>query len=539
MFRILTIAACLCWFSASAFADDAKKETNCSNRVDDDGDGMVDCADADCQNDPACKVGQGPENTDARCSDWFDNDGDGLMDCDDPDCEAPGIHVCKGSWQGDLGGGGKAPARATTTSNAPPTTSVANGLNDEGIPVEAISSMGDSTDFYELIGKFGDVDGERNDEVCSDGIDNDGDGRTDCADFGCRFDPEVTVCRGSPGLRFGVVSMVDGGRLSSTSTPKGTAGTTTDTYSTQFSKLQLTALGPISMIQNSFFLLSMRMERTPRLSFAMFQMPLGNGGHFLNLNSGGGGLSAALITSTSKQLLIDPAAYMYRAFEQANGAALEAYGPLMAGSKLTYRVFVAGGSGRSTGSVGGTYILNNDTSYTYGAGAQLGLNVVGTYNRFDTPFLYTPVPMTLGFLLGFKWDQRAQERYPAANLLGVLRWNRVYAQLEAYGKREIDYNANSIAYNATVGVLVIPKWLLLAADYGAFVSQTMQNLPANASSDLTKQLDEQQFRVAAHVYFWRNIGIFSAVFRDRMVGGTDTIAAIHEQEFFGNVQFRF
>ena len=230
---------------------------------------------------------------------------------------------------------------------------------------------------------------------------------------------------------------------------------------------------------------------------------------------------------------------MYRAFEQANGAALEAYGPLTKDNLLVYRVFVAGGSGRSTGSVGGTYIANNDTSYTYGAGAQLGINVVGNYNRFDTPFLYTPVPMTLAFLLGVKWDQRAQERYPAANLLAVLRWNRLFFQGETYAKRSIDYSANAVAYNATLGFLAIPKWLMLAADYGAFVTQPMQDLPANATSDLTKQLDEQQFRVAAHLYFWRNIGIVSAVFRDRQVEGTSSIAAIHEREIFGNVTFRF
>lgn len=518
-------------WAEDAKPDAAKKETNCANRQDDDGDSMVDCADADCHDDLACKVGTGAENTDAKCSDWFDNDGDGFVDCDDPDCEGLGVRVCKGSWQGALTGGGKVAS--------PDGNSVATGMADEGIPLEAITSMGDSTDFYELIGKFGDKDGERNDEVCSDGVDNDGDGRVDCADFGCRFDPEVSVCRGSPGLRFGVVSGVDGGRLSTTSTPEGGVATEKTTYTTQFARLQLMALGPISLIQNSFFLLSMRVERTPRVSFAMFQMPLGNSGHFLNLNSGGGGLSTALITSASKQLLIDPAAYVYRAFEQANGAAVEVYGPLTRSNFLTYRAFVAGGSGRSTGSVGGTYIANNDTSYTYGAGAQLGINVVGTYNRFDTPFLYTPVPMTLGFLVGVKWDQRVQERYPAANVLGVLRWNRLIFLGETYVKRDIDYSANSVAYNATLGFLAIPKWLMLAADFGAFVTEPLQNLPANATSTLTKQLDEQQWRVAAHVYFWRNIGIFSAVFRDRQVQGTTDYAAIHEQEFFGNVQFRF
>ena len=53
-----------------------------------------------------------------------------------------------------------------------------------------------------LLGKGADNDGERNEFTCSDGIDNDLDGKADCADFGCRFAPDVTVCRGTPGIRF-------------------------------------------------------------------------------------------------------------------------------------------------------------------------------------------------------------------------------------------------------------------------------------------------------------------------------------------------
>ena len=115
MFRILTLAACLCWLTTPAFADEPKKETDCSNHIDDDGDTMVDCADADCREDPACKAGQGPENTDATCSDWIDNDGDGLVDCDDPDCEGPGIQVCKGS----AGVGGKHTAKSHVATPIP------------------------------------------------------------------------------------------------------------------------------------------------------------------------------------------------------------------------------------------------------------------------------------------------------------------------------------------------------------------------------------------------------------------------------------
>ena len=48
----------------------------------------------------------------------------------------------------------------------------------------------------DLIGSGKDKDGERNDVLCSDGFDNDGDGMVDCADYGCRFDPDVTICQG-------------------------------------------------------------------------------------------------------------------------------------------------------------------------------------------------------------------------------------------------------------------------------------------------------------------------------------------------------
>ncbi|MEO2148744.1 MAG: dockerin type I repeat-containing protein [bacterium] len=62
---------------------------NCTNGVDDDGDGLIDCEDADCDLDPAC-AGPPPEN----CTNGTDDDGDGLADCDDPDCSgAPSCQV--------------------------------------------------------------------------------------------------------------------------------------------------------------------------------------------------------------------------------------------------------------------------------------------------------------------------------------------------------------------------------------------------------------------------------------------------------------
>jgi hypothetical protein len=53
----------------------------CSNGLDDNGDGFVDCSDPACADDPACQIV--PE----VCSNGVDDDGDGLVDSADPDCQ--------------------------------------------------------------------------------------------------------------------------------------------------------------------------------------------------------------------------------------------------------------------------------------------------------------------------------------------------------------------------------------------------------------------------------------------------------------------
>jgi hypothetical protein len=60
----------------------------CDDGIDNDGDGKVDCADRDCRKDPGCSRNKGPasEGKGKTCKDGIDNDGDGLIDCDDPDC---------------------------------------------------------------------------------------------------------------------------------------------------------------------------------------------------------------------------------------------------------------------------------------------------------------------------------------------------------------------------------------------------------------------------------------------------------------------
>lgn len=63
-------------------------ETQCADRIDDDGDGSIDCADSDCLNDLLCRTqpDYGVPLGETNCTDRLDNDGDGAIDCDDADC---------------------------------------------------------------------------------------------------------------------------------------------------------------------------------------------------------------------------------------------------------------------------------------------------------------------------------------------------------------------------------------------------------------------------------------------------------------------
>ena len=56
----------------------------CSDSLDNDLDGQIDCADADCSATPTCPGG----GTETICNDGLDNDQDGKTDCTDPDCGA-------------------------------------------------------------------------------------------------------------------------------------------------------------------------------------------------------------------------------------------------------------------------------------------------------------------------------------------------------------------------------------------------------------------------------------------------------------------
>ena len=57
----------------------------CRNGVDDDGDALVDCAEASCASDRTCTPPP-PPATETVCNDGLDDDGDGMTDCADAEC---------------------------------------------------------------------------------------------------------------------------------------------------------------------------------------------------------------------------------------------------------------------------------------------------------------------------------------------------------------------------------------------------------------------------------------------------------------------
>jgi hypothetical protein len=466
----------------------AARETACSDGRDDDGDMVYDCGDADCGDDPACRKG-GSEDTEAGCGDWVDNDDDGYVDCDDFDCG--GTDACKGSWDLD------------------PAAGVAAGV--------AEPRLGKGETPEDLIGKGGDKDGERDNVVCADGVDNDADGRSDCDDLGCKLSSEVTVCQPGTNFRLSVVARVaqsveiNGTQLNRDYTHDDTK------VNTEFDVLQVRALGEMPFIQNSFFLISTRLEKTPRVVFAMFQVPLGKKGHYFNINSGGGTLSLELVRSVHKRMLSDPAYYVYNAFEQGNGAAIELGGPMDRKGKFLYRTFLGGGSGRFAGNLGGTFFPDGNTNYTWTAGAQVWMNLVGYYNRWDTPFLYTKAPLAVALAVGAKVDQRAQERYPATNVQFIVRWRRFQLSAENYAKRELVFKNWQTGYNVQLGFLAWQKRMMLAADAGQYYATEFEDPPEVIGYDLRRQRGEFQYRGAVHVYLWRDVFFLTLIWRDRRV----------------------
>ncbi len=184
---------------------------------------------------------------------------------------------------------------------------------------------------------------------------------------------------------------------------------------------------------------------------------------------------------------------------------------------MLYRAFAGGGSGRYAGNIGGTFFPDGNDNYTFSVGGQLWYNAIGYFGRWDNPFLYTESPLTLSFAAGGKYDQRAQERYPAWNTQAVLRYWRFHLQAEYYGKRELEFQNWQNAYNLQLAFLVWPKRVLVAADVGQYLATDFEKPPAQLGSDLRRQIQELQYRSAVHVFLWRDVFFATAIWRDRRI----------------------
>ncbi len=150
----------------------------CRNGLDDDGDGKIDSDDSGC--DGPNDVLEGNPERGGLCGDLIDNDGDGQTDKGDPGCALPAdptpvlVDACRNGIDDDGDG----------------LTDYAVAGGDPGC-----SSWGDNSEWSEQVrctpGQIGCrlvaagvlINPAAN--LCSDGFDNDGDGKTDSADADC------------------------------------------------------------------------------------------------------------------------------------------------------------------------------------------------------------------------------------------------------------------------------------------------------------------------------------------------------------------
>lgn len=132
---------------------------DCHNQVDDDGNGAIDCQDVACMGRPAC--------TPEVCDNDFDDDGDGRFDCADSDCL--GTVLCGGM---KCGNGMLDPGEDCDADNLDGRTCITQGFVTGTL---ACTGCQIDTSHCSHIGI----------ENCQNGVDDDLDGKIDCADSEC------------------------------------------------------------------------------------------------------------------------------------------------------------------------------------------------------------------------------------------------------------------------------------------------------------------------------------------------------------------
>lgn len=153
-------------------------ESACDDMLDEDQDGLFDCADADCDG-RSCATGctcAGAVKQETLCSDGVDNDGDQNADCADSDClgescsAAAPTQTCDATLSCSCFGSATPPAETTC---------------DDGVDNDCdgvIDCADSSCDTLSCGTGCVCANSAQKEIACGDFVDNDGDAQTDCAD---------------------------------------------------------------------------------------------------------------------------------------------------------------------------------------------------------------------------------------------------------------------------------------------------------------------------------------------------------------------
>jgi RHS repeat-associated protein len=140
---------------------------SCTNGTDEDGDGKIDCPDQDCSGVPPC--------VETDCADGIDNEGDEYIDCNDRECSNSSScpEICDNGTDDD----------ADDQIDCADPECATNPICFEQICYDMADSDGDGlVDCADpdCIGRIGCVP-----EICGNSFDDDNDGLFDCADLDC------------------------------------------------------------------------------------------------------------------------------------------------------------------------------------------------------------------------------------------------------------------------------------------------------------------------------------------------------------------
>ena len=161
-------------------------EYTCDDGIDNDGNGYVDCKDRSCYGTFTCCPNSLPENTFEACTDGVDNDCNGYIDCNDNSCKKSTVQEIREYCEGKICGDKCVPLNGENTIElcSDGVDNDMNGYADckdrncETLPLCTGAILGDMNE---------------SGENCKDGSDNDLDGRVDCDDPDCA---DLQYCEG-------------------------------------------------------------------------------------------------------------------------------------------------------------------------------------------------------------------------------------------------------------------------------------------------------------------------------------------------------